>query len=184
MNPHIVLLNTALGIPSELIVARGLQVFEEASIVEVAEFGADGKEHLLVASAAEAWRNLKIAAHNDGIELFIVSAFRSIDRQTEIVRRKIDAGMAVEEILTVSAPPGFSEHHTGCAVDISTPGSRALEVEFDQTAAFTWLNTRASEFGYYLSYPIGNHYGYQYEPWHWCFNDVQRLVKMNAGSQI
>ncbi|UOA09886.1 D-alanyl-D-alanine carboxypeptidase family protein [Methylobacter sp. S3L5C] len=177
MNPHLASLNTALGIKSELIVARGLHVYEEASSFEVAEIGADGRYHLLVAAAAETWRNLKIAAHNDGIELFIVSAFRSVNRQTEIIRRKIAAGMAVEEILTVSAPPGFSEHHTGRAVDITTPGSRPLEVEFEQTAAFAWLNAHAVKFGYYLSYPIGNHCGYQYEPWHWCFNDVQPFAQ-------
>jgi D-alanyl-D-alanine carboxypeptidase len=177
MNPLLVSLNTALGIPNELIVARGLHVCEEASSFEVAEVGADGRDHLLVADAAEAWRKLKIAAHNDGVVLLIVSAFRSVDRQTEIIRRKIEAGMAVEEILTVSAPPGFSEHHTGRAVDITTTDCRALEVEFDQTAAFAWLNAHAAKFCYYLSYPVGNHSGYQYEPWHWCFNDAQ------SGSQ-
>ncbi|MFA6051109.1 MAG: M15 family metallopeptidase [Methylobacter sp.] len=164
---------SALGISSELITARGLRECEEATALEVAEVGADGRDHLLVPLAAEAWRYLKAAALVDGIDLFIVSAFRSIDRQTEIVRRKLETGVAVEEILTVCAPPGFSEHHTGRAIDVSTPGCRALEVEFEQTAAFAWLSARAAEFGYYLSYPIGNNCGYQYEPWHWCFKDAQ-----------
>lgn len=151
--------------------ARGLRECEEATTLEIAEVGADGRNHLLVSSAAEAWRCLKAAALVDGIDLYIVSAFRSIDRQAEIVRRKLEAGVAVESILTICAPPGFSEHHTGRAVDISTPGSRALEVEFDKTPAYAWLTGRAAEFGYYLSYPIGNSCGYQYEPWHWCLQD-------------
>jgi zinc D-Ala-D-Ala carboxypeptidase len=181
MNPRLVSLGTALGISSELIAARGLRECEEATDLEVAEVGADGRDHLLVPAAAEAWRNLKAAALGDGVSLFIVSAFRSIDRQTEIVRRKLEAGTAVEEILTVCAPPGFSEHHTGRAIDLSTPGSRALEVEFDQTAAFAWLNAHAAEFRYYLSYPIGNQCGYQYEPWHWCFNDAQPIIPSDAA---
>ncbi len=164
MNKHL----DALGISSELIATRGLLKCEEASTLEVAEIGADGREYLLVPMAAEAWRCLKAAALADGIDLFIVSAFRSIDRQAEIVRRKIEAGAAIESVLTVLAPPGFSEHHTGRAVDLSTPGSHVLEVEFDQTPAYAWLADRAAEFGYYLSYPIGNSSGYQYEPWHWC----------------
>jgi D-alanyl-D-alanine carboxypeptidase len=163
----------SLGISSELIAARGLRECEEATQLEVAEVGIGGREHFLVPSASEAWRSLKAAALVDGIDLFIVSAFRSIDRQAEIIRRKIEAGVAVENILTVCAPPGFSEHHTGRAVDLSTPGSRALEVEFEQTTAYAWLHKRAAEFRYYLSYPIGNPWGYQYEPWHWCFNDAQ-----------
>ncbi len=168
MNPSL----AALGISSELIAIRGLREYEEATDFEIAEVGADGRNHLLISAAAEAWRNLKEAALGDGISLFIVSAFRSIDRQTEIVRQKLEAGMAIEEILTVCAPPGFSEHHTGRAIDVSTPGSRAVEVEFDQTPAFSWLNVHAAKFRFYLSYPVGNQCGYQYEPWHWCFNDA------------
>jgi len=160
-----------LGISRELIAARGLRECEEAATLELAEVGADGRNHLLVPSAAEAWRNLKAAVHVDGVDLFIVSAFRSIDRQAGIVRRKLENGEAVEDILTVCAPPGFSEHHTGRAIDLSISGSRALEVEFDQTAAYAWLTARAAEFGYYLSYPMGNPLGYQYEPWHWCFRE-------------
>ena len=170
MNTHL----AALGISNALITARGLRECGEATTLEVAEVGADDRDHLLVPLAAEAWRGLKAAALVDGIDLFIVSAFRSIDRQAEIVRRKIKSGATVENILTVCAPPGFSEHHTGRAVDLSTSGSCALEIEFDQTAAYAWLTDRAAEFGYYLSYPIGNPWGYQYEPWHWCFQDGQR----------
>lgn len=172
MNPHL----AALGISSESITTRGLCECEEAATLEVAEVGADGRDHLLVPLAAEAWRSLKAAALADGINLFIVSAFRSIDRQAEIVRRKLEAGATVESILSVCAPPGYSEHHTGRAIDISTPGSRAVEVEFDQTSAYAWLTKHAAKFGYYLSYPIGNCSGFQYEPWHWCFQDAQPFV--------
>ena len=172
MNAHL----AALGISSELITARGFRECEEATRLEVAEVGADGRDHLLVPSAAEAWRRLKAAALAGGVDLFIVSAFRSIDRQAEIVRRRLEGGATVESILTVCAPPGFSEHHTGQAVDLSTSGSRVLEVEFDQTPAYAWLSEHASEFGYYLSYPVGNIWGYQYEPWHWCFQDAQPFV--------
>ncbi|HUW50736.1 MAG TPA: M15 family metallopeptidase [Sulfuricella sp.] len=181
MNPRLVSLNSDLGIPSQFLAARGFCECEEASCLEVAEVGADGKDHLLVPAAANAWRNLKSAALSDGVSLFIVSAFRSIDRQTEIVRRKLEAGAPIEDILTVCAPPGFSEHHTGRAVDLSSPGCRSLELEFEQTSAFAWLRARASEFGYYLSYPIGNNYGYQFEPWHWCFNNAQPIVPADAA---
>lgn len=168
MNTHL----AALGISIESLSARGLRECDEATTLEIAEVGLDGRDHLLVPSAAKAWRDLRVAALADGIDLFIVSAFRSIDRQAEIVRRKLEAGAAIESILTVCAPPGFSEHHTGRAVDLSTPGTPALEVEFDQSPAYVWLATRAKEFGYHLSYPIDNDSGYQYEPWHWCFQDT------------
>jgi zinc D-Ala-D-Ala carboxypeptidase len=164
----------ALGISSAMIAARGLRACESATVLEIAETGADGRQHLLVPTAAAAWHRLKAAALADGIDLFIVSAFRSVERQCEVVRRKLDAGVSIEEALSVCAPPGYSEHHSGCAVDLGTRGSRALEVEFEQTAAYAWLSRHAAAFGYSLSYPPGNRLGYQYEPWHWCFHEGNR----------
>jgi D-alanyl-D-alanine carboxypeptidase len=85
------------------------------------------------------------------------------------VRRKLAAGVSVEDVLCVNAPPGFSEHHTGRALDLTTPRSPVLETGFEQTPAFAWLLSRADEFGFVLSYPRGNPCGFQYEPWHWCY---------------
>ena len=111
---------------------------------------------------------MKAAAQADGVAIRIVSAFRSIERQTEIVRGKLERGLSLDAILEVSAPPGYSEHHTGRAVDITTDGASALEIEFERTEAFRWLCSRAGEFGFSLSYPRDNPHGYAYEPWHWC----------------
>ena len=159
----------ALGIAPSLIAARGLLPFAEATRLEVVETGSDGREHLLVPEAAAAWRDLRAAALADGIELRIVSAFRSVDRQAKIVRRKLEAGQRVDDVLCVSAPPGYSEHHTGRAVDVGGPGAPVLEESFARTAAFAWLQEHAPRFGFVLSYPVGNRYGYAHEPWHWCW---------------
>lgn len=168
MNPHL----EALGISSKLIASRGLRYCEEATNLECAEVGDEGRKHLLIPAAAQAWRKLKATALADGVTVYVVSAFRGIDRQAEIIRQKLEAGETIENILTYCAPPGFSEHHTGRAIDLSTPDCRALDVAFDQTAAYKWLHQHAGEFGYTLSYPPGNPWGYQYEPWHWCFREV------------
>lgn len=158
-----------LGISPELIAARGLRHCVEAAHLELAEVGADGREHWLVPEAANAWCRMKNAAVQAGVHLFIVSAYRSVDRQIEIIRRKLEAGQKIEDILSVSAPPGFSEHHTGCAIDIGAPDTPLLECCFDKTDAFSWLRQHAGKFGFVLSYPIDNPQGYQYEPWHWCY---------------
>lgn len=184
MHSRLTALNNELGILSEFITSRGLPDCAEATDLEVAEVGPDGKTHLLTPAAADAWRRLKAAALSDGISLFVVSAFRSIDRQAEIVRRKLASGAAIQEILSVCAPPGFSEHHTGRAVDLSAPDSPLLEVQFDQTPTFAWLMKNASMFGYHLSYPIGNQWGYQYEPWHWCFHPVAQQSTPPAPASL
>ena len=151
--------------------ARGLREYEEATNLELVEVGEDGREYRLIPTAASAWRDLKAAAREDGISIHLASAYRSVARQVEIIQTKLDAGIGIEEILTLCAAPGFSEHHTGRAVDIATPGSPELEEEFESTAAFQWLTRHAAGFGFTLSYPRGNAAGYVYEPWHWCFHE-------------
>jgi D-alanyl-D-alanine carboxypeptidase len=97
----------------------------------------------------------------------LVSGFRSVDYQAGLIRTKLDRGQAIEAILQVNAAPGFSEHHTGQAVDIATPGSRPLTEEFEDTPAFEWLTREADRFGFSMSYPRNNPFGLIYEPWHW-----------------
>jgi len=104
------------------------------------------------------------------IALDIVSAFRSADYQLGIVRGKVERGLLMNEILRVSAAPGYSEHHSGRAVDLTTPGYAALEEEFERSPAFAWLKKHAKRFGFALSYPRRNRHGIAYEPWHWCWH--------------
>ncbi|OGB21100.1 MAG: D-alanyl-D-alanine carboxypeptidase [Burkholderiales bacterium RIFCSPLOWO2_02_FULL_57_36] len=166
----------ALGISFDLIARKGLQFHQEAQELLVAEVDAQGKEYFLIPEATQAWHRLKQAARRDEIVVEIVSAFRSVERQIDIIRVKLDRGMPIETILTLSAPPGYSEHHTGRAVDINTPGCIATEEPFEHTDAFRWLQTHASRFGFHLSYPRGNTSGFIYEPWHWCFHEGTATV--------
>jgi zinc D-Ala-D-Ala carboxypeptidase len=159
-----------LGISLELIARKGLQFHPEAQELHVAEIDLNGKEYFLIPEAVRAWHHLREAARQDRVVVEIVSAFRSVERQIDIIRAKLDRGMPIETILTLSAPPGYSEHHTGRAVDINTPGCVPTEEPFEHTEAFRWLQAHASRFGFYLSYPRGNTSGFIYEPWHWCFH--------------
>jgi D-alanyl-D-alanine carboxypeptidase len=112
---------------------------------------------------------MREAAARDGLELRVVSAFRSIEYQLGILRRKLERGQTMEQILRVSAAPGYSEHHSGRALDITTPGFAALEEEFEKSPAFAWLRKNAKLYNFALSYPRANSHGIAYEPWHWCW---------------
>lgn len=158
-----------LGISSETVSRRGLRLFHEPEELVPSGESEDARNLLLVPEAALAWRRLSAAAAEDDVQLIIVSAFRGIERQADIVRRKQQSGMSLEQILQSSAPPGYSEHHSGRAVDLATPGCPPLEEIFENTAAFEWLSRQAGVFGFTLSFPRGNKYGYQFEPWHWCY---------------
>ena len=139
---------------------------------ELVSIGLDiyGREQRLTPKAAAAWNEMRAAAERDGEIVQIVSAFRSVDYQKQIIQRKLAAGQTWEQILRVSALPGFSEHHTGRTIDVATPGCKVLEEEFENTTAFRWLEKRAGDFGFTMTYPRGNSFGVAYEPWHWTFS--------------
>lgn len=128
------------------------------------------REQWLQPQAARALAIMRDAAERDCIILQTVSAFRSIEYQLGIIERKLAHGQSMDEILRVSAAPGYSEHHTGRCVDLTTLGFAALEEEFERSPAFAWLRTNAPRFGFAMSYPRGNRHGIAYEPWHWCWS--------------
>jgi D-alanyl-D-alanine carboxypeptidase len=160
----------ALGVPRDYAAARKLRrVREPRSLIRI---GADihGRSQWLAPRAARSWQRLAEAAARDGVVLQVVSAFRGCEYQLGIVRRKLESGQSIDTILRVSAAPGYSEHHSGRALDVTTPGCRALEDEFERSAAFAWLRRHARRFGFHLSYPRRNPHGIAYEPWHWCWH--------------
>jgi D-alanyl-D-alanine carboxypeptidase len=160
-------LHKELGIDADYGADTGLESFDEA--VELVDVGPNLVGHMqrLTPTAAGHWTNMVVAAANDQIQLLIVSGFRGIDYQADLIRKKIAAGQLIASILEVNAAPGFSEHHTGNAVDIATPGSRPLTEDFENTEAFQWLQREAGVFGFSMTYPKDNPWGITYEPWHW-----------------
>jgi len=162
-------LHAELGIPADYARRHALPMHPEArSLVSVGE-DIYQREQRLLAPAARAWSLLREAAAADGIDLQLVSAYRSLAYQEGILRRKLGQGQSIDQVLAVSAAPGYSEHHSGRAVDLTTPGYPVLEEVFEDSEAFAWLNRRAGEFGFRLSYPRGNSHGVAYEPWHWAW---------------
>jgi D-alanyl-D-alanine carboxypeptidase len=147
--------------------------FKEAAALEEVEPNLVGTMQRLVRETATAWREMKRSAEGAGVQLLLVSGFRSIRHQADIIRRKLAAGQSIEAILAVNAAPGYSEHHTGRAVDIATPGTRPLTAEFDSSAAFRWLEVNAGTFGFHMPYGRNNRFGFEYEPWHWSQVDTQ-----------
>jgi LAS superfamily LD-carboxypeptidase LdcB len=151
--------------------ARQRQLPEHGEAILLEAVGRDrfGRRHWLQPAASQALKRLRHAAHTGGIDLELVSSFRSCHDQMRIVQRKHQSGQTWEQILKVNAPPGYSEHHSGCAVDLAIPGEPVLTEGFEMSAAFAWLQQHAHEHGFRMSYPRGNPWGFIYEPWHWCY---------------
>ena len=163
-----------LGVPRNYGQARLLKRVREPARLRFIGDDIHARPQWLAPRAAGAWSRLRAAAASDGVELQVVSAFRSVEYQLGILRRKLERGQSIEQILAVSAAPGYSEHHSGRALDLTTPGFKALEEEFEDSPAFAWLCTNAQRYNFRLSFPRGNAHGIAYEPWHWCWHDSRR----------
>ncbi len=119
-------------------------------------------------------------AKKDGIYLVFLSGYRSINLQNDIFYSlKSIRNQEAAERARVSAPPGYSEHSTGFAIDIGDATQREtdFETDFENTAAFRWLIKNAAKFHFKLSFSKDNKY-IDYEPWHWRYEGSIEALKV------
>ena len=158
----------ALGIDEAGYAGRsGLELVAEPDWLAFAGFDHYRRPLWLHVDAARAWLRMHDDAWRDGVVLEAISGYRSHDYQLGIFERKFARGLSLDDILAVNAAPGFSEHHSGLALDIGTPDEPPAEESFELTPAFAWLRDHAGEHGFDMSYPRDNPHGIVYEPWHW-----------------
>lgn len=159
----------ALGIPHDYGQRHQLSLCEESRTLVPIGHDVFERPQSMEPVAASAWQMMQASAAQDGVLLQVVSAFRGIEYQALLIQKKLAKGQVINEVLKVSAAPGFSEHHTGQALDLTTPDCPPLEEEFAETEAYRWLKTNALEFGFVESFEKNNKHGLIWEPWHWCY---------------
>lgn len=159
-----------LGVPEHYGVEHRMPLVPETDNLTFAGRDIFERETRLTPEAADAFKRMREAALTSSIEIKLVSGFRAIAYQANLFQRKLDQGHSMREILMVSAPPGYSEHHSGRAVDLTTHGCKPLQEDFSQTEAYSWLLSNARFFGFRESYPRHNRQRIAWEPWHWYFS--------------
>ena len=136
--------------------------------------------------AADALVAMRSAAAADGVDLVVLSGYRSIALQKHLFFDvKSARNQTARERARVSAPPGFSEHATGFAIDLgdgSQPEAN-LSPSFEQTAAFSWLKANGARYQFVLSFPHGNSQGVSYEPWHWRYEGTTQALQVFEPAQ-
>lgn len=116
----------------------------------------------LTPECMEAFNSLVAAAAEDGLNIFVVSGYRSFETQRNIYNRYCDRD-GQERADTYSARPGFSEHQTGLAIDVNS-----VSFSFANTAEGQWIASNSYKYGFIVRYMQGKEdiTGYAYEPWH------------------
>ncbi|MGI0482737.1 M15 family metallopeptidase [Geminocystis sp. CENA526] len=165
----------------------GHLAYEEAPQSELKPITRDGSIKLR-AKAAEKFLQMQSDARAQGIILTPLSGFRSIsDQEYLFFRIKEKRNQPTSKRAEVSAPPGYSEHHTGYAIDIGDGNAPAtnLNTNFEQTPAYRWLSQNAARYSFELSFTPDNLQGISYEPWHWRFvGDTHSLETFYRARQL
>lgn len=137
---------------------------------------ASAEEKMMRKDAALALEELFKGAHRDGIELYGLNGYRSYNTQQTLYNKAlIQNGRSYTE--KYIAKPGFSEHQTGLAMDVT---NRTYSTSFETTKEGKWLAKNCYKYGFILRYPLDKQSitGYNYEPWH------IRYVGKSAAKEI
>lgn len=160
---------------------------EGSRLVSVGDFvrGTYRRTEYLDQDAAAAFAQLLSAAADANLTLQPISGFRSVKDQAELFNKQVQKHGSQAAAAKLSAPPGFSEHHTGYAIDIGDRNQpdKDLTVAFEDTTAYRWLSENASRYGFELSFPRNNAQGVNFEPWHWRYIGTSRAAVQFANAR-
>ena len=129
-------------------------------------------------------KDMQDDAEKDGIYLVFLSGYRSIKLQKQIFYSlKSTRNQIASERARVSAPPGYSEHSTGFAIDIGDAYARETDFDesFENTNAFKWLKNNAAKYHFKLSFDK-KQTSVDYEPWHWRYEGSIEALKIFESS--
>lgn len=132
----------------------------------------------LISFVMDAFKEMKAAAKEEGLNLWVQSGYRSYSTQARIYNNNVNRdGKAAAD--RYSARPGSSEHQTGLAFDLNS-----IEDSFAFEPEGIWVAEHCYEYGFIIRYPKGKEEqtGYMYEPWHLRYLGVQLATDVyNSG---
>ena len=154
------------------------QNYEPDNLVSMSGYG----NGYLVQDAYDAYVEMYAAAKADGMNLLVTTSYRSYGFQSTLYWNYVNQD-GQENADTYSARPGYSEHHSGLAVDLSTPFLTNAFTEFVYTDEYKWMQENSYKYGFIQRYTDENQYitGYQPEAWHYRYvgKDVAKYIYEN-----
>ena len=146
-----------------------------------------GKEFQIEPETYQHFEQLRQDLKKKGIQIELDSVYRSVARQKEIVA-EFTQKYGADYVKQYVAVPGYSEHHTGLAVDICLVVDGKVIDDNDEMIAqkeiFAQIHPLLAEYGFILRYPQGKERitGYSYEPWHFRYVGKETAKKIcDAG---
>lgn len=151
-----------------------------------------GEEVEVEKKTYEAFLHLAAALERqEGIHIELDSGRRSISAQQEIRDRFLQK-YGEEYTRRYVAEPGYSEHHTGLAVDLYfiadhvTVYTNEDLMKAEYLPVWKEIHARLADSGFILRYPEGREAmtGYDYEPWHLRYIDSPEIARLIMSKGI
>ena len=150
--------------------------FKPDDLVKVSKFAVNNM--YLNKTCMEAFISLASDALKEGYNIRAISTYRTYDYQNNLYNKYAKKD-GVDKADTYSARPGFSEHHTGLAIDVDNIKTNFNN--FENTNEFKWMQENAYKYGFILRYPSDkvDITGYMYEPWHYRYvgREIAKIIK-------
>ena len=153
------------------------------------------------------FKQMQNDAKKEGIEIEIVSGYRSYEKQKSIwnnkyiknFERRIFGVKNINRIIQYSTIPGTSRHHWGTDIDIIdkrfiSKGDLLIEKNYTENGIyselFSWMKKNSNKYGFYLVYDDSpERKGFKFEPWHYSYKPLsvtflQRFIDRNLLFKI
>jgi D-alanyl-D-alanine carboxypeptidase/Peptidase family M23 len=148
---------------------------------EASSLASAGNGEKLAPDAGAAFKEMKSAAAANGIDLTVISGFRSVESQKPLWNKQVAKQGSESAAAKISAPPGYSEHHTGYALDLGSGSNTSLNSSFAITPAYSWLSKNAKDYGFVQSFNGSD--SVQNEPWHWKYTGSSAARRSLSGAR-
>ena len=156
-------------------IPEGVELNEDNDYLATESFQVEKK-------ALAAFRALQADLEKEGIFILLDSTYRPVARQEEIWK-EFEEEYGLEYTQKFVAVPGYSEHHTGLAIDVCIIKDGEIINDNDKMTAekeiFSKIHAKLADYGFILRYPEGRDAdtGYGYEPWHFRYIDSPEIAK-------
>lgn len=151
-----------------------------------------GENYKLQKEVSDSFLLMKSAALKEGVDIKIISSYRSFEHQKRIWNNKytkytsngLSPIQAINKIIEYSTIPGTSRHHWATDIDIIDVNSgipknilslKNFEIGGSSYKLKKWLYKNANKYGFYLVYTNDeNRKGFKYEPWHYSYKSISK----------
>ena len=121
--------------------------------------------YLSTPATAQAYKDMLSDMKKEEMKVYVVSSYRDVNYQKKLHNNYLKNEPA-EKVDSYSARPGYSEHHTGRALDISHIQNNLDAFEGSEEAE--WVYNNCYKYGFIVRYKEAQTdvTGYIFEPWH------------------